>query len=201
MNTQTDTEATTGNPTPNLPSLIRLPRAYPPSRVMADPDQLRMKVVDYFSMLTADLEDRRHPTPPGLAMALGLRSFDALLHILQVAEEDPSTYPEESLDVLHVARTHIEDYYINNGLRETIPHAFLKFLLSAYFNRSEKTIQETLNARDNQLNINILGISAPLPVIEATNGPTIDVEHHEATEGFTIVYDTPTSITDDLEDL
>lgn len=195
------TEDQTNQPTLNLPTLVKLPKAYPPTRVMADPDELRMKVVDYFSMLTIDSEDRRHPTPPGLAMALGLRSFDALLHIMQVAEEDPSAYPEASLDVLHVARTHIEDYYINNGLRETIPHAFLKFLLSAYFGRSEKILQETLNAKDNQLNINILGISAPLPITEAKEGPTIDVEHQEATEAFTITYDVPEPIIDDLEDL
>jgi len=196
MNTQTDNEATT-----NLPTLVKLPRAYPPSRVMADPNQLRMKVVDYFSMLTADPEDRRHPTPPGLAMALGLRSFDALLHIMQVAEDDPSAYPEESLDVLHVARTHIEDYYINNGLRETIPHAFLKFLLSAYFGRSEKILQETLNAKDNQLNINILGISAPLPLVEALSASQVIDQDVEATDTFTITYDAQAGIIDDLEDL
>ena len=146
------------NPPPP-PKAIRLPKAYPPSRVMEDPVALRLRVIDYFSLLEAE---RSHPTPPGLAMAMGLRGFDALMRILKEVEEEPITYPEEALDVLYTARSYLEDYYIRYGLKEAIPAAFTKFLLTAFFNRSEKTIQETLNAKDNNLQINILGVSEPM---------------------------------------
>ena len=168
---------------------------------MADPTSLRTKVVDYFSLLTEDPERPKHPTPPGLAMALGLRSFDTLLRIMQQAEDDPTIYPEESLDVLHVARSYIEDHFIQYGLREAIPTQFTKFLLSAYFGRSEKILQETLNQKDNQLNINILGIGAPIPTIEATSASPV-IEHPPThSETYTITYDAPEAVYDDLNDL
>jgi hypothetical protein len=201
----TEPQIATNLPT-NLPTLIPLPKSYPPTKVMADANQLRLRVVDYFSLINDPTNEGppRHPTPPGLAMALGLRSFDALLRIMQVAEDDPSVYPEESLEVLHVARSYLEDHYISHGLREMIPTQFLKFLLSAYFNRSEKTIQETLNAKDNQLNINILGIGAPLPLASTTapttplEAPTIDVHPEALPETLTITY---AATDDDLEAL
>lgn len=192
----------TGNPT--LPTLINLPRAYTPERAMADPEALRLKIVDYFSLLTSQVPlpdgtfpPRQHPTPPGLAMAMGLRGFDALMQIIQRAEVDPDAYPEESLNVLHVARSLIEEHYLINGIREVIPQQFCKFMLSAYFNRSEKTIQENLNARDNNLNINILGLGAPLTSVEQHKNPTIEmalergIENTVGEETFTITYNTP----------
>lgn len=141
----------------------RLPKTFPPTKVMANPILLRQKIVDYFTLL----QPGSHPTPPGMAMALGLNSFDAIIRIVKIEEDTPGTYPEESIDALFLARSLIEDHYINGGLRDAMPAQFLKFLLSAYFARSEKIIQETLGAKDNEISINILGVSQPLPSISA----------------------------------
>jgi len=158
----------------NLPALVKLPRHYPPSRVMSDPQRMREAVADYFSMLTEDPDNPKPPTPPGLAMALGLRGFDALLQIKRTEEADPGTYSEEAMAVLDLAAAYIEDYYLTYGLKERLPAAFTKFLLSAYFNRSEKTIQEMVNQPDNNIQVNVLGVSQPLPPStrkNAQNGP------------------------------
>jgi hypothetical protein len=126
---------------------------------MADAVQLRTSIEDYFSLLQVE---GSHPTPPGLAMAIGLRGFDALMMIMKAVEDEPTSYPEDSVSVLYTARSYLEDYYLRNGLREAIPQAFTKFIMSAYFNRSEKTIQEQLNAKDNNIQISILGVSEPM---------------------------------------
>jgi hypothetical protein len=155
-------------PPVNLPTLFKLPKAYPPTRVMADSVELRMKIIDYFSLIEAE---NSHPTPPGLALAMGLRGFDALMYIMKEEEASPGTYPEDSMDVLHVARSHLEAYYINHGLREAIPAQFTRFLMSAYFGRSEKIIQEQMGSLDNQIHLDILGISSPLPLPSVSNPP------------------------------
>ena len=129
---------------------------------MNDPKLLRLNILDYFALL----QEGYPPTPPGLAMAIGLRGFDALLRIVKEEDLEPGTYPAESMDALMIARSMIEDFYITHGLRDAIPTQFTKFLLSAFFNRSEKTIQEMVGGTDNTLEITIAGVSTTLPHLE-----------------------------------
>jgi hypothetical protein len=187
----------------NLPTLIPLPKAYTPERVMADATQLRLSIEDYFSLIQ---EEKSHPTPPGLAMAMGLRGFDALMQIMKTVEDDPTFYPEDSTTVLYTARSYLEDYYLRNGLRESIPQAFTKFIMSAYFNRSEKTIQEQLNTKDNNIQISILGVSEPMGTV-FDSMPSAAPSQHDLPPTYTDVptieyFDpSPTSDSINLEDL
>jgi len=89
-------------------------------------------------------------------MAMGFRSFDSLMRTIKAEEEAPGSYPEEAMGVLEVARTYLEDYYIQGGLRESLPKEFIKFLLSSYFSRSEKIASESLK-NDTTFTVNILG--------------------------------------------
>lgn len=140
--------------TDNLPSIVRLPPGYPPATILADPQRVKDSVIEYFSL--CQMDETMRPTPPGLAMAMGFRSFDSLMRTIKTEEEAPGSYPEEAMVVLEVARTYLEDYYIQGGLRDSLPKEFIKFLLSSYFSRSEKIAAEA-NKSDNQFTINILG--------------------------------------------
>jgi len=177
----------------NTVPAIRLPKTFTPTAVMANPESLLNKVEVYFNERRGAAPDGSDipPTPPGLAMAMGLRGFDALLRILQEEENNPGTYPEASMDVLVKARSYIEEYYIENGLREKLPHAFIKFLMSAFFGRNEKTITESQGNAQTQ--ISILGVSpdAPMPIfdvpedlpeIEATNAPCQEDDVYDVPE-------------------
>ena len=188
---------------------IRLPRCFHPDKIMNAPELLDLKVVEYFTFLQAE---ELPPTPPGLAMALGFSGFSALLKTLQTEEQNPGTYPQDAIYALQRACSYIEDWYVTHGLQEHIPVAFVRFLLSAYHNRSEKTVQEQMGRRDDQLQISILGLSEAMPPTHATlqaNPQSINLPPSQASEEpLTIVYaDTPTPNTptpdtaDDLADL
>jgi hypothetical protein len=143
------------------------PKSFSPERVMENPEELHYRIVEYFSLLG----EGAHPTPPGLALAMGLNGFNALVRIINEAEIDPKAYPEESLNVLHVARSMLEDYYLDHGLREAIPAQFTKFIMSSFFNRNEKTIQEGgaggTSVTNNTVFVSILGISRPYEIEDA----------------------------------
>ena len=135
-------------------NIVRLPTCYPPKTVLADPERIKESVIDYFSLCKMD--ETLRPTPPGMALALGFRSFDSLMRVIKAEEEAPGSYPEESMSVLEVARSYLEDFYIQAGLREVMPKEFIKFLLSSYFARSEKIASEDRKT-DNTFTVNILG--------------------------------------------
>lgn len=140
----------------SLIDMVTIPKAFPPERVMGDSEKLRINLMDYFTLLKAhDLL----PTPPGLATHIGLRGFDSLLHIMRIEEDQPGTYPKDSMDCLELAKSYIEDAYIQGGLRDAFPPQFTKFLLSAFFNRKEKTSTEI--QQDTNINFRILGLNTP----------------------------------------
>jgi len=136
--------------------IIKLPTTFSPTRVMASPDVLRLRVTEYFSFLEDTGEP---PTPPGLARARGFSNVSILSRTLATADAEPGTYLEESVDALLMACSYIEDWYVRQGLKEAIPTAFTRFLLSAYHNRSERTIQENTGGSKNDLTVSILGVS------------------------------------------
>jgi hypothetical protein len=135
-------------------ALISLPRGYPPKTILSDPQRVREAVIDYFSL--CQLDETARPTPPGLAMAMGFKSFDSMMRAMKLEEDSPGSYPEEAMSVLEVARTYLEDFYIQGGLRESLPKEFVKFLLSSYFARSEK-IAADQTKNDTTFTVNILG--------------------------------------------
>jgi len=135
-------------------------------RVMEDPHRLQTTIEDYFSLIDST---QVPPTPPGLSMAMGLRGWTALEHILKTAEEDPDHYPSQSVHCLHVAASLLEDYYLTHGLQENIPQAFTKFILSAYHGRSEKAKMEIDQKIDTDIKITIQGLSTPQSL--TTNTP------------------------------
>jgi hypothetical protein len=79
----------------------------------------------------------RQPTVPGLALALGFRSKADIQKTLKDASDGISKYPQECVDMLIMALTKMEDWYIQRGLANAIPPAIMKFMLSAYHDVSE----------------------------------------------------------------
>lgn len=145
-------------------SIFRLPTCYPPKTILADPERIKNSVIEYFSLCKMD--ETLRPTPPGLAMAMGFRSFDSLMRVMKTEEEAPGSYPEESMLIVDMARSYLEDFYIQAGLREVMPKEFIRFLLSSYFARSEKIAGEDRRT-DTNFTVNIQG---------ATNNTVITLE-------------------------
>jgi hypothetical protein len=121
---------------------------------MADVKKLKSNVELYFSQLktTNDL-----PTPPGFALAIGLRSFNEILRIEKQEREIPGTYPEESMAILDMASSIIEDMYIKGGLKDQLHPAFTKFILSAFYRRNDKTTAD--ERKDTKIYLHIEGVS------------------------------------------
>jgi len=90
-----------------------------------------------YSALSAYFNTQVTPTSPptfeGLALCAGFSSFAQL----RAAVVDDS-HPQLSRDHLVIALTRIADHYQQNGLLETLNPTFIKYLLSAYLNISEK---------------------------------------------------------------
>lgn len=135
-------------------NIVALPEAYSKEVVMADPKKLKMHIIDYFTLLKTE---EMMPTPPGLATHIGLRGFNEIINILKIEEDQPGTYLPASLDCLELAKSYIEDAYIQGGLRDALPSQFVKFLLSAFFNRKEKTAAEI--EADTTITVHIAGLT------------------------------------------
>jgi len=110
------------------------------------------------SALTSYLNFQSRPGQPptfeGLALAAGFSSFAQLRQAIL-----NDKHPQASVDMLIIACAHIADHYQQNGLLETLNPAFIKYLLSAYLNISEKSISES-NITDNKT-ITITWASSP----------------------------------------
>ena len=97
---------------------------------MASPERLQSAATNYFNIqCTANTP----PTFEGLALAVGFTSFNQLrTNILN------ENHPQPSRDILVIACAHLADLYQQNGLLETMNPQFIKYLLSAYLNITEK---------------------------------------------------------------
>jgi len=98
---------------------------------MMNPKNLGKVIETYFALRTKEQEPF---TLPGLALACGFSKTGDILGTLREAEEDQSTYPEDSINLLTRALTTIEDHYLTNGLKNKFPAPLTKFCLGAYHN-------------------------------------------------------------------
>ena len=98
---------------------------------MMNPKNLGKVIETYFALRTKEQEPF---TLPGLALACGFSKTGDILGTLREAEEEQSTYPEDSINLLTRALTTIEDHYLTNGLKNKFPAPLTKFCLGAYHN-------------------------------------------------------------------
>jgi hypothetical protein len=128
---------------------------------MHDPLLLSTLVDMYFGLLK---REKRPPTVPGLALALGFNTVKDIAATLKEWEEDEARYPEASISQLLRALTGIEDYYITEGVTGKIPPALVKFTMGAYHGRRES--EEVRAPGDNNTNFQIV-FNAPKEFLPA----------------------------------
>jgi hypothetical protein len=99
-------------------------------------DPLLVDVLTDMYFKTNDLKNGGEPdtvlTVPGLALAIGFSSTRDITNTLRSYEEGVSSYPKESIKFLIRALTRLEDYYLQNGIKEKFPAQLVKFCLGAY---------------------------------------------------------------------
>ncbi len=104
-----------------------------------------------------------HPTPEGLALALGLSCFRELQQIFK-DEKRLNAIPEAAVREVVRGIALLQDYYLKHSLSSTINVQMVKFLSNAYFD-----IRETSSAVSESHNIS-----------SSENTITIKVETHKA---------------------
>ena len=121
------------------------PRPIKPRVIMADPTRLASALTCY---LNFSIGPTRPPTFEGLALAAGFNSFAQLK---QAVLND--SHSSESRDALIIACAHVADHYQQHGLLESLNPSFIKYLLSAYLNISEKHLHESHTTADKTITI------------------------------------------------
>ena len=131
--------------------------------LLADPDRLRAASQVYFSQTLpqgpAQLS-ANHPTPEGLAQALGWASFARMRSdvqkLLQKNANDPNA-PCAVTDTILAACAMMQDYYLKHGLNSSINTTISKFIASAYFDTYEKqhTTTESRHTEDRTITIRV----------------------------------------------
>lgn len=114
---------------------MRKARAISPAVVMGAPDRLGAAASVYLSAMTTK---DNPPTFEGLALACGFHSFNQMRSAII-----NDAHPQASRDTLVIACAHIADMYQKHGLTEQLNPSFIKYLLSAYLNISEKHLTES----------------------------------------------------------
>ena len=110
---------------------------------MAAPLRIQSAATNYFNI---QCHDGHPPTFEGLALALGFTSFNQLRTAIL-----NDNHPQDSRDIIVMACAHLADEYQQNGLLETLNPQFIKYLLSAYLNITEK--HEVATSSDNTFTI------------------------------------------------
>lgn len=118
--------------------------------IMHDEDLMHTIVEEYFAMMK---EEKKHPTVPGLALAICFTRTHDIVQVLKKWEAGENPYPEESIDKLLSSITRIEDHYLQQGLSSRIPAALTKFCLGAYHKVQEPTRNEAPTGGNNMLQI------------------------------------------------
>ena len=120
-------------------------RTIKPRTIMASPERLSAALSAYFNH---QIGPHRPPTFEGLALAAGFNSFAQLK--ATILDEN---HPQPSRDQLIIACAHIADAYQQHGLLDNMNPSFIKYLLSAYLNISEKHLQESSITEDKTITI------------------------------------------------
>lgn len=125
---------------------------------MHDPLLLEILISSYFSIHEIEdkealesSKDRPILTVPGFALAIGFSSTGDIISTLKAYRENMSPYPEESILFMLRALTRLEDYYVQNGLRDRFPSAIVKLCLSHYHDVSDKS--ESIKSINSNANI------------------------------------------------
>jgi hypothetical protein len=150
----------------NPDGTLSLPEFLPAETLLGYPDYVKAQVESYFVTLFAGqtqyqlvgdappvhdkdtpimrrMADMPLPTPEGLATHVGFANFKSM----QRAIED-ATLPERSRHFLLLGCSMIADVYTKAGLTEALNQRFLKFLMSAYLDISEKNeVRATTDSR------------------------------------------------------
>ena len=112
---------------------------------MASPPRLSAALQTYFN---TQIGPDRPPTFEGLALCAGFSSF---AQMRQAILDD--SHPQPSRDYLVIACAHIADAYEQQGLLDRLNPTFIKYLLSAYLNISEKHISERSSTEDRTITV------------------------------------------------
>lgn len=129
--------------------------------------RLQELIDTYFQTCKAEAT---HPTPAGFALWI---DYDTTTQLITAVKNDPPDpkMDEETLRFLRRGVTRLEQYYTENGLKDLLPSAFTKLMLSAYFDINEKSVKK----EEHDQTITIIwegetppGLPSPAPeVIEA----------------------------------
>ena len=111
---------------------------------MGHPQRLQTAAEAYLNLVAHPQEP---PTFEGLALACGFSSFNQM----KTAIITPDQHPEESQHILIQACAHIAHIYQQNSLVDNLNSSFVKYLLSAYLNISEK--HSTTHTEDRTITI------------------------------------------------
>ena len=120
-------------------------RVVKPATIMASTERLTAALHSYFNV---QIGPERPPTFEGLALAAGFHSFAQLREAIM-----NENHPQASRDQLIIACAHIADAYQQHGLLESMNPSFIKYLLSAYLNISEKHLNESSITEDKTITI------------------------------------------------
>ena len=141
-----------------------------PRQILNNASDLEHNITIYLSE-TIENDEGPPPTPEGLARAVGFTSFSQLRSTLKTYHKDYKT----ATDFLVSACSIILDYYQQQGLTDRLSQQFIRFLSSAYFDISEKTMQETTITENKTITINISS-SAPASFEEEVELIALDHE-------------------------
>lgn len=104
-----------------------------------DPDLLHVLIEEFFCLRKLE---GKHPTVPGLVLAVGFNRTLDLSNVLEKWESGDSDYPDRSVNYLISSLTRIEDYFLQEGLSSKMPPALVKFALGSYHNVKEPTRED-----------------------------------------------------------
>lgn len=144
-----------------------------PAVILADPDAVRQATTAYLHQTMPNgpstLSDD-HPTPEGLARALGFSSFQHMRHAIERRLADPNNaadpdFYDSTIHTILAACSDLQDYYLKHGLSSTLNTAVAKFISSAYFrvNETKESTVTTHNTEERTITIKIASSSPTTP--------------------------------------
>ena len=128
------------------------------STLLADANRIRQSIQVYYHQTlpqgpAALSED--HPTPEGLALALGWPSFRKMRDdIERILSRDRDAY-RDCINTILAACALMQDYYLKHGLSNNINTTISKFISSAYFDTHEKSATTTTSHHTENRSITI----------------------------------------------
>jgi len=136
---------------------------------MADPESVYHATQAYLHRTmphgTSTLSDD-HPTPEGLARAIGFPSFQSMR---QAIEKRLAATPEDDYDAtvttILAACADLQDYYLKHSLTSTLNASVAKFISSAYFkiNETKETAATSHHSEERTITIKIASQSPTSP--------------------------------------